>query len=36
MITPERWLRDCESIDIKDEIRPAILKDTAAKLLGLA
>jgi hypothetical protein len=36
MITPERWLGDFEKIAIKDEIRPKILKETAATLLGLA
>ena len=35
MITPERWLSDFEKIDIKDEVRPKILKDNAAKLLKL-
>lgn len=36
MITPERWLEDFAKIDIKDEIRPDIVKNNAAKLLGLA
>jgi uncharacterized protein len=36
MISPERWLADFEKIDIKDEVRPLILKDNAAKLLKLA
>jgi uncharacterized protein len=36
VITPDRWLKDFETIDIKPEIRPLILKDNAAKLLGLA
>ncbi|MEL0196683.1 MAG: amidohydrolase family protein [Rhodobiaceae bacterium] len=35
MITPERWLNDFESIAIKDEIRPDIIKNNAARLLGL-
>ena len=35
MITPERWLSDFEKIEIKDEVRPLILKDNAARLLGL-
>ena len=35
MITPERWLADFEKIDIKEEVRPKILKGNAAKLLGL-
>ena len=36
MISPERWLADFEKIAFKDEVRPGILKDNAAKLLGLA
>jgi predicted TIM-barrel fold metal-dependent hydrolase len=35
MITPERWLTDFEKIEIKEEIRPDILKNNAARLLGL-
>jgi uncharacterized protein len=35
MITPERWLSDFEKIDVKDDVRPLILKDNAARLLGL-
>jgi hypothetical protein len=35
MITPERWLRDFERLEIDDEVRPLILKENAAKLLGL-
>ena len=35
VITPDRWLKDFEAIDIKPEIRPLILKENAVKLLGL-
>jgi predicted TIM-barrel fold metal-dependent hydrolase len=35
MITPERWLNDFDAIAIKDEIRPDIIKNNAARLLGL-
>ena len=35
LITPERWLKDFSEIDIRDEVRPLILKENAAKLLGL-
>jgi predicted TIM-barrel fold metal-dependent hydrolase len=35
VITPDRWLKDFEQIPIKDEVRPLILKDNAARLLGL-
>ena len=36
MISPERWLADFEKIEIKDENRPLILKQNAARLLGLS
>lgn len=35
MITPDRWLDDFAKIDIKDDVRPLILKDNAIKLLQL-
>ncbi|MET7320564.1 amidohydrolase family protein [Streptomyces sp. NPDC005549] len=35
VITPDRWLADFERLDIKSEVRPRILKDNAARLLGL-
>lgn len=35
MITPERWLRDFEGVDIKDDVRPMILKDNAIRALKL-
>jgi uncharacterized protein len=35
-ITPDRWLADFETLDIKEEVVPRILKDNAARLLGLA
>jgi uncharacterized protein len=35
LITPERWLADFEKLDIKDEVRPLVIKENAAKLLGL-
>ena len=34
-ITPDRWLADFEKIAIKDEVRPLILKENAARLFGL-
>jgi len=36
VITPDRWLSDFDTLDIKPEVRPLILKDNAARLLGLA
>ncbi|MFE0700781.1 amidohydrolase family protein [Streptomyces sp. NPDC058872] len=35
VITPDRWLADFEELDIKPEVRPKILKENAARLLGL-
>ena len=35
VITPDRWLADFAQLDIKDEVRPLILKDNAARVLGL-
>lgn len=34
-ITPDRWLKDFETIDIRDEVRPLILKENARRLLKL-
>ncbi|WP_130651443.1 amidohydrolase family protein [Egicoccus halophilus] len=36
VITPDRWLRDFEQLDLKDEVRPLILKENAIRALGLA
>ena len=36
MITPDRWLADFEQAGFKDEVRPLILKENAARLLGLS
>jgi predicted TIM-barrel fold metal-dependent hydrolase len=35
LLTPDRWLADFEKLPIKDEVRPKILKENAARLLGL-
>jgi predicted TIM-barrel fold metal-dependent hydrolase len=35
LITPDRWMADFAKLDIKPEVRPLILKENAAKLLGL-
>jgi len=34
-ITPDRWLNDFENIEIRDEVRPLILKENARRLLAL-
>jgi uncharacterized protein len=36
MITPDRWLQDFERLDIRDDVRPLVLKENAARLLGLS
>jgi predicted TIM-barrel fold metal-dependent hydrolase len=35
VISPDRWLADFAELPMKDEVRPKILKDNAARLLGL-
>jgi hypothetical protein len=35
LISPDRWLSDFEKIAIRDEVRPLVLKENAARLLGL-
>lgn len=35
LITPERWLKDFETAGFKEEVKPLILKENAAKMLKL-
>ncbi|HLS50115.1 MAG TPA: amidohydrolase family protein, partial [Actinomycetaceae bacterium] len=35
VITPERWMKDFEQLNIKDEVKPLIFKENAARLFGL-
>ncbi len=35
VIDPDRWVAAFEQLDIKDEVRPLIMKDNAVRLLGL-
>jgi len=35
VLTPDRWLKDFAALDVKDEVRPLILKDNAARVLRL-
>lgn len=35
LLTPDRWLRDVEGTDLKPDVMPGILRDNAARLLGL-
>lgn len=34
LITPERWLRDFETVDLKDQVKPKILHAKAQRFLG--
>jgi uncharacterized protein len=36
LITPDRWLADFAAIAIRDEVRPLILKENAARLFSLS
>ncbi|WP_341940308.1 amidohydrolase family protein [Microbacterium sp. LWH10-1.2] len=36
LLTPERWMRDVDKTSLRSEVMPGILKDNAARLLGLA
>jgi predicted TIM-barrel fold metal-dependent hydrolase len=36
LITPDRWMTDFAAIAIRDEVRPLILKDNAARLFSLS
>lgn len=35
VLKPDRWMADFDKLDIKPEVRPKILKDNAARVLGL-
>lgn len=35
VLTPDRWRRDFDALEIKPEVRPLILKDNAVRMLGL-
>lgn len=36
MLTPDRWLDDFAALDLKDAVRPKIIKENAVRVLGLA
>jgi predicted TIM-barrel fold metal-dependent hydrolase len=36
LLSPERWLKDFAQLEIKDEVRPLIMKENAVRALGLA
>jgi predicted TIM-barrel fold metal-dependent hydrolase len=35
LITPDRWIQDFDTLDLDPAVRPLILKENAARLLGL-
>ena len=35
LLRPERWVKDFEALDIKDDVRPLIMKQNAIGVLGL-
>jgi uncharacterized protein len=35
LLTPDRWMKDFAALEIKDEVRPLILKDNAIRALRL-
>ncbi|MFC7407004.1 amidohydrolase family protein [Georgenia alba] len=35
LLTPDRWMRDFDGLEMKPEVRPKIIKDNAVRLLGL-
>jgi len=35
MITPDRWMADFEALEIRDEVKPLIMKANAVRALGL-
>ena len=36
LIRPEKWLEAAQQVGFKPEVLPGIMKDNAARLLGLA
>lgn len=36
VIQPDRWMRDFEKLEMKDEVRPLIFKENALAMLGLS
>jgi predicted TIM-barrel fold metal-dependent hydrolase len=35
VITPDRWLADFAKLEIREEIRPKVLKANARRILGI-
>jgi predicted TIM-barrel fold metal-dependent hydrolase len=36
LLTPERWVADFAQLEIKEQVRPLVMKDNAVRALGLA
>ena len=36
VLSPDRWLAEFAELPIRDEVRPLVLKENAARLLGVA
>jgi predicted TIM-barrel fold metal-dependent hydrolase len=36
LLSPDRWLADFEKLPIRDDVRPLVLRENAARLLGLS
>jgi predicted TIM-barrel fold metal-dependent hydrolase len=36
LLTPERWVADFAKLEIRDEVRPLVMKDNAVRALKLA
>ncbi|MGK5173891.1 amidohydrolase family protein, partial [Geodermatophilus sp. CPCC 205761] len=35
LISPERWIRDFEALEVRDEVRPLVMKENAITALHL-
>jgi uncharacterized protein len=35
VITPDRWIESFDTLDIRPEVRPLVMKDNAVGVLGL-
>jgi predicted TIM-barrel fold metal-dependent hydrolase len=35
VITPDRWIEDFNKLDVKEEVKPLIMKENAIRILGL-
>ncbi|GAA3389145.1 amidohydrolase family protein [Cryptosporangium minutisporangium] len=35
LLRPERWIRDFETLDVKPDVRPLVMKENAVRALGL-